>query len=241
MRMAKNSEAYHPVNCFIGNRLRSLRQKHRMSLSGLAGFMGLSYQQIQQYELGVCRMSAGMLYEFACIFKVPVTYFYEGLEERQRDIASSVPAVLETARNQPLTILLVENDAGDEVLTREALGQCGLPVTLYACRDGIEALQFLRKRQNGQRPDIILLDLHIPKKDGMTVLADIKHDRFLEDIPVIILTNSVNPEALFEAYKKHASGFVKKAPTLGQFAHDLSLIVTYWSSMVLPSMQKRVA
>lgn len=239
--MGKSLPADHVVNQYIGSRLRALRQKHRMSLAALARMMRISYQQIQQYELGMCRMSAGTLYEFARIFNVPVSYFYDGLEDRERQPQATI-AILETKRHEPLRVLLVEDNAGDEVLTREALGLCELPVAIDACRNGIEALEYLRKLHDGsRRPDIILLDLHIPKKDGMLVLADLKHDRELEDIPVIVLTNDLDPQILFEAYRRHASGFIKKSPTLEQFSQDLSLIVHYWSSMVMPSMQRKVA
>src|SRR5207248_10283747 len=95
--------------------------------------------------------------------------------------------------NRPVEILLVEDNPGDERLTREALKEGKVYSNLHWVKDGVEAMEFLRregKYQNAPRPDIILLDLNLPKKDGREVLHDIKNDDALKRIPVVVLTTS---------------------------------------------------
>ena len=110
--------------------------------------------------------------------------------------------------NRPVEILLVEDNPGDERLTREALKEGKVYSNLHTVKDGVEAMEFLRregKYQSVPRPDIILLDLNLPKKDGREVLHDIKNDDALKRIPVVVLTISKAEEDVLRTYNLHAN------------------------------------
>src|SRR5205823_9237839 len=120
----------------------------------------------------------------------------------------------------PVEILLVEDNAGDVRLTKEALKEGKVYNNLHWAKDGVEALEFLRregKHAKAPRPDIILLDLNLPKKDGREVLSEIKSDDQLKHIPVVILTTSKAEEDVLRSYKLHANCYITKPVDLGKF------------------------
>ena len=136
-------------------------------------------------------------------------------------------------------ILLVEDNPGDVRLTQEALKETKLVNKLHVVGDGEEAIAFLRKQKrhaNAQRPDLILLDLNLPKKDGREVLAEIKNDPDLQSIPVVVLTTSDSEQEVLKAYNLHANCFVTQPIDLDQFMHVVKSIEDFWLSIVrLPS------
>jgi CheY-like chemotaxis protein len=128
-------------------------------------------------------------------------------------------------------ILLVEDSAGDAELMVEALGESDLTVRVTVVEDGEEAIQYLRRQgphRGASRPDLILLDLHLPRKNGHEVLADIKKDESLRLIPVVLLTAFDGDEALRDAYDLHANCCVRKPSDLDQFARAVKTIETFW-------------
>lgn len=138
-------------------------------------------------------------------------------------------------RNGPIDILLVEDNPGDERLTREALKEGKVYSNLHWAKDGVEALDFLRR--NGKygaapRPDIILLDLNLPKKDGREVLAEIKKDEQLKRIPVVILTTSKAEEDVMRTYNLHANCYVTKPVDLEKFIVVVKSIDAFWLTVV---------
>ena len=138
-------------------------------------------------------------------------------------------------RNGPIEILLVEDNPGDERLTREALTEGKVYSNLHWVKDGVEALEFLRKqgRYAGKpRPDIILLDLNLPKKDGREVLQEIKADERLMRIPVVILTTSKAEEDVLKTYTLHANCYVTKPVDLEQFIKVVQSIDNFWLTVV---------
>ncbi|MEW5820627.1 MAG: response regulator [Cyanobacteriota bacterium] len=135
----------------------------------------------------------------------------------------------------PIDILLVEDNPGDVRLTKESLKEGKVKNTLYVATDGIEAMQFLKKEgkfSNAPRPDLILLDLNLPKKDGKELLADIKNDNDLKSIPVVILTTSKADEDILQTYKLHANCFITKPVDLEQFIHVVQSIENFWLTIV---------
>ena len=136
---------------------------------------------------------------------------------------------------KPLTILLVEDNPDDIDLTREALAEIDVPTTLIVAEDGVKATELLRdaetSEQNG-RPDIILLDLKLPRKGGLEVLADVKADDNLRRIPVVVLTTSDAERDVLDAYDGHANGYVVKPVDLDDFIATVTGIVTFWSRFV---------
>jgi CheY-like chemotaxis protein len=140
---------------------------------------------------------------------------------------------------EPINILLVEDNPGDVRLTVEALREGKVHNCLSVAPDGVEALAFLRregKHAGAPRPDVILLDLNLPKKDGREVLAEIKADEDLRKIPVVILTTSKAEEDILRSYALHANCYVTKPVDLEQFITVVKSIEDFWFSIVrLPS------
>ena len=135
----------------------------------------------------------------------------------------------------PVEILLVEDNPGDERLTREALKEGKVYSNLHWVKDGVEALEFLRKKgkyASTPRPDIILLDLNLPKKDGREVLQEIKQDPALRTIPVVILTSSEAERDISRAYALQANCYITKPVDLDQFITVVRSIEDFWFSIV---------
>jgi two-component system, chemotaxis family, response regulator Rcp1 len=139
----------------------------------------------------------------------------------------------------PIDILLVEDNPGDVRLTREALSDAKVLNRLTVAVDGVEALAALRRQgrfANVPRPDIILLDLNLPRKDGRVVLAEIKKDPDLRRIPVIVLTTSKAEEDVLHTYDLHANCYIAKPLDLEQFITVVKSIEDFWFTVAkLPS------
>ncbi|MGB6064686.1 MAG: response regulator [Desulfomonilaceae bacterium] len=134
-----------------------------------------------------------------------------------------------------IEILLVEDNPGDVRLTREALKDGKIVNNLHVAEDGVEALTFLRregKYHDAIRPELILLDLNLPKKDGRQVLAEIKADATLRRIPVVILTSSEAEQDIVRSYNLHANCYVTKPVDLDQFISVVKSIEYFWLSVV---------
>jgi CheY-like chemotaxis protein len=143
---------------------------------------------------------------------------------------------------RPIEILLVEDNPGDIRLTKEALKEAKVLNTLTVVQDGVEALTCLRRQgqyANARRPDLILLDLNLPKKDGREVLAEIKNDEALKFIPVVILTTSQDEQDVLKSYGLHANCYITKPVELEQFITVVKAIEDFWLGIVvLPSGEK---
>lgn len=138
-----------------------------------------------------------------------------------------------------IEILLVEDNPGDVRLTREALRESKLHNNLRVAVDGVDALAYLRgegAHAGAPRPDLILLDLNLPRKDGREVLAEIKADEHLRSIPVVVLTTSRAEQDVLQSYHLHANCYVTKPVDLEQFITVVKSIEGFWFSIVtLPS------
>ena len=137
--------------------------------------------------------------------------------------------------NGPVEILLVEDNPGDERLTREALKEGKVYSNLHWVKDGVEALDFLNRRGkygDAPRPDIILLDLNLPKKDGREVLQEIKSADNLKRIPVVVLTTSQAEEDVLRTYNLHANCYVTKPVDLEKFIVVVKSIDVFWLTVV---------
>ena len=135
----------------------------------------------------------------------------------------------------PRSILLVEDNAGDVRLTREALREADVLVELTAVPDGEQALAFLRgegAHAGAARPDLILLDLNLPRRDGREVLAEIKKDNDLGRIPVVVLTTSAADEDILRSYQLHANAYVTKPVDFERFISVIRQIDEFFVSVV---------
>ena len=136
---------------------------------------------------------------------------------------------------QPIEILLVEDNPGDVELTRQALDRAKVANHLHVAEDGAEAVDFLFRRgqfAKAPRPDIILLDLNLPKKDGRQVLSEIKADADLAQIPVVVLTTSQDEEDIHRAYQLHANCYIAKPVDFKQFLRIVATIEEFWLTVV---------
>jgi len=136
---------------------------------------------------------------------------------------------------RPVDVLLVEDDPGDELMTREAFEDNKIGNALHVVRDGAEALDFLYRRgdhEGAPRPDLILLDLNLPKYDGRQVLTKIKSDPELSDIPIVVLTTSSAEEDILRSYKLHANAYVTKPVDLDQFIGAVKQIDEFFVQVV---------
>jgi len=142
---------------------------------------------------------------------------------------------MKPCNTKPIEILLVEDNPGDVLLTQEALRDDKLKVKLSVASDGEEAMDFLLKRNahtNAPRPDLILLDLNLPRKDGREVLSEIKNDPHLKSIPVVILTTSQAEEDILKAYALNANCYIQKPIDLEQFIKVVRSIESFWFTVV---------
>jgi two-component system, chemotaxis family, response regulator Rcp1 len=156
--------------------------------------------------------------------------------------------------NRPVEVLLVEDSPADARLAREALMEGPVPKRIHVVTDGAQALEFVRKRgqfANAPRPDLVLLDLNLPKRDGIEVLREIKSDPALRSITVIVLTTSQFPRDIATAYDLSANCYIVKPVDLDQFYHVMHGIEEFWmtlaslptlgqSAVVYPSTRKSV-
>jgi CheY-like chemotaxis protein len=134
-------------------------------------------------------------------------------------------------RDQPAEILQIEDNPVDVMITKEALNEGKIWNNLHVVEDGEEAMDFLHKRgkySHASSPDIILLDLNLPRKDGREVLAEIKGDPSLRHIPVIILTTSEDEDDISSSYEQQANCFITKPVDMEQFTRVLEFIGNFW-------------
>jgi CheY-like chemotaxis protein len=136
---------------------------------------------------------------------------------------------------KPIDILLAEDSPTDVMLTREALAHAKLLNTLHVVEDGVEAIAFLRREGKYgavPRPDLILLDLNMPRKNGQEVLGEIKADKSLKTIPVVILTTSTAEADIMKAYGLHANCYIAKPVDFDAFAEVVRSIESFWFTVV---------
>jgi two-component system, chemotaxis family, response regulator Rcp1 len=135
----------------------------------------------------------------------------------------------------PIEVLLVEDSPGDVRLTREAFKDAKVHINLQVAPDGAEAMDFLNregKYSDAPRPDLILLDLNLPKKDGREVLEEIKESPTLKSIPVVILTTSASDADILRSYRLHANCYITKPVGLDGFLEVVKSIDSFWLSVV---------
>ena len=136
---------------------------------------------------------------------------------------------------RPVEILLVEDSPTDVLFATEALQQAKLINNLHVVKDGVAALEFLEQKgtyADAPRPDLILLDLNLPRKDGRQVLAEIKASPILKLIPVVVLTTSKAEEDVLDAYGHHANCYITKPVDFAQFADVVRQVESFWFAVV---------
>ncbi len=141
---------------------------------------------------------------------------------------------------RPVNVLLVEDNPGDVRLTQEAFKEAKISIKLDVAMDGAEAIKFLRKEDkyaDALTPDLILLDLNLPKKDGREVLKEIKTDALLKRIPVVVLTTSNAEQDIMKSYNLHVNCYINKPVDFEKFFDIIQKIEEFWlTTAILPTM-----
>jgi CheY-like chemotaxis protein len=142
---------------------------------------------------------------------------------------------MDLAKTKPIEILLVEDSPSDTALTVEAIKAGKVVNTLNSVEDGVEALAYLRRRgkyKNAAKPDLIMLDLNLPRKDGWEVLAEIKSDPVLKIIPIIVLTTSRSDQDILRSYELNANCYITKPVDFNHFIEVIKCIKNFWLTIV---------
>lgn len=225
------------LDIYIGKRLRERRHKLGFTLAQVGENLGISHQQIQKYEQAQSRVSAGILYRIAQFYGETPQFFYQGFIPPYKRSQKLKNNLIFHNPHKPLHILLVEDDPADELVMRRALEASNHKISIFCVHDGAQTIDFLRYKKDINvdfpRPDLILLDLNIPKRDGFNVLKEIKRDRFIQDIPVIVLTNGISTQEMVNAYQNFASGYICKSFDYNSFQTNIHTLINYWSSVVV--------
>ena len=226
------------MNVFIGQRVRERRLKLGLTLVDVSQNLGVSHQQLQKYEQGSSRISAATLLQISEILKVSVTYFYNGYDTIEEDQGSS-ESFLNCDRKNSLNVLIAEPDPADERLIREAILDAGKPVNIYTLHDGEQVLDLLRNRRGMSRlprPDIIFIELVLPKINGLQLLREVKRDRSIQDIHIVVMSYGLHKKDLTDCYKNYASGYIHKDCNFSRFKSQIKDSINYWSTVCLPNM-----
>lgn len=220
------------VDIFVGHKIRHYRSKKSWPLKVLADHLKVSLQQVQKYEQGQSRISASLLYKLGKIFDINPSLFFEGFDEK-------TSARYQSSLDQPhkFNILVIDDSPEDDFIIRKALEGLEDRITIYTVHTGEEALNLFRSLEGHgmtdlPRPQLVFLDIHLPQMNGLDLLRSIKSRPMFHNTPIIILTNSSNTKDMNEAYKHHASGFVKKSFSFDEFKAHLQQVVTYWTQAV---------
>lgn len=216
------------LDIFLGKKIAFFRAKMDWPLKTLANLLGISIQQLQRYEKGVNKISASLLYEMAKIFHMDISCFFEAYHDEK--IPEKIPKTL-------WNLLVIEDNPNDEFLLRKALQDFPREISISSLNEGQSAVNFFRALSNKDitpipKPDLIFLDLHLPDMKGLDILKDIKRRRYLQDIPIIVLTNSLNVEDKAETYHLQASGFIRKSFSYEEFKTQLHRTLNYWIETV---------
>lgn len=222
------------IDDFVGQRLRMRRLQLGLTLMKVAAKLSISHQQMQKYELGQTRLSAPILYQISNIYGVKPQYFFEGFAEyMQRKNGSSAQS--QEARHECLNIMALGDNPAEELKLRQIIQESSKrSIDLFFVHSSMQALNVLRHKGWGgdfPRPDIILLDLDTSKKDGLSLLREIKRDRDIMDIPVIIFASAVNQSLLSSIYSYQAAGYICK--NSDNYQQRVKQLIDYWSSSVL--------
>jgi CheY-like chemotaxis protein/DNA-binding XRE family transcriptional regulator len=228
------------IDEYVGQKLRDFRERAGLTLLDCAEKVGVSHQQIHKYEVGQTKISTSILYKFCKIFSITPNCFFEGYSPlEQEDGTSFEDKDLPNYQSlDKINILLIEDNSEDQFLIRRALEEYGLKINFYSIHDGEEFLDIIKRRINITKipiPDIIFLDLNMPKINGIELLKSIKQSKELKYIPVLVLTGSISRKDVIDAYKNYASGYIRKSFDYETLKKNIHIAIHYWTeAVVLP-------
>jgi len=234
--MEKNSDLYKTV----GQRIRERRRKLRITQTQLADLIGISYQQVQKYEAGLNHLSLERLMQFAKLLSVSPDHFYQGIRFDD-GVGSAVESdVIRSTTSQRLRILLVEDNMADVLLFKKSMEKYTKVADLYCIDDPERVMDYLcnhMTKYGNSAPDIMVLDLNMPKVGGLKLLKDLKSNSQNSLLPVIVLTNSISRKEMQEAYRLGAAGFIQKSINFEEYRESIGILINYWSKVVVLPMR----
>lgn len=222
---------------YIGLRIRERRKTLGLTQADLAALLSISHQQIQRYESGENTLSMVRLLDIAHCLTIKPEYFYENapLPDRGRVVEQDIVPL--KPLNRPMRLLLVEDTYSDELLFRKAVEKSAVPVEITVISEPEKVMDFLEYNSDRDtKPDLLILDINMPRLNGIALLKIIKGRAELKSLPVIMLTNSIRSKDMRDSYDNFANGYVQKNSDLLEFFEDMDLILQYWSrAIILPN------
>ena len=223
-----------PIDKFIGMQLRKERKKRKMSLTDVSENLGISYQQLQKYEQAKSRVAVSTLYTLAELYGLEMSNFFlaVGNELSAYDGRSRVVCGTEM---RAINILVAEPDPADEALIRYAMEDIDSLNVLFV-HDGVQSLEVLKYKTlcpNFPKPNVVFIDPFIAKRDGLSVLKELKRDDRTKEIPVVMLTNVIDSGLVERAYKFGVSGYILKTHNQAVFKESITNCINYWTKTVV--------
>ena len=223
-----------PIDKFIGMQLRKERKKRKMSLTDVSENLGISYQQLQKYEQAKSRVAVSTLYALAELYGLEMSNFFfaVGNELSAHDGRRSVVCGTEM---RDINVLVAEPDPADEALIRNAMEDIDSLNVLFV-HDGVQSLEVLKYKTlcpNFPKPNVVFIDPFIAKRDGLSVLKELKRDERTKEIPVVMLTNVIDPGLIERAYKFGGSGYILKTHNHEVFKESITNCIKYWTKTVV--------
>lgn len=229
------------INTHIGKKIREKRKKSSITLEQISKILNVTYQQIQKYENGTSRIPIEKLYDLSLLLDIPIQSFFEGINKgstHSRILCNN--RIIAKKNDKHLNIFIIDNNPVDEFLTRKAIFEVDKNIKVFCVQNDNYIMSCLKRRDTFGGfpiPDIIFMDINISKNGYHLLLSEIKKEKKLQEIPIIILTNSIHAEDLLKVYKFGASSFMCKSLNFETFKNDMKICLEYWSNVVvLPSL-----
>lgn len=224
------------INLHIGRKIQEARIKRAETLYSLAAKLKVSHQIIHKYEKGQANVSSQTLYKIAHILDVPVAFFFASIEPQEKnDSEEALTINFKDQYQKKLNIFFIDDNPSDILICSNIFNSMDSKPNVISINSAEKALDLLKKEIQSLNSSIILLDLNMPGMDGFAFLRDIKKRKVLQDIPVIMMTSSMNKEDVRKSYRFGASGYICKSFGYDEFYENLSILLNYWQkTMVLP-------
>lgn len=223
------------IDSLIGQKIKQRRTQLSLSQADLGKLMGISAQQIQRYESGENTLNINRLIPLANFLNVRPEYFLNEVDISAGEAPINAP--ISRGLKRPLRIMLVEDDPNDILLFEKALERMRSRAVCQPAQKPDEVLKTLSALPSSDLPDIIILDLNMPRIGGIELLRQLKQSAF-KPIPVVVMTNSVRAQDMLDCYAEQAGGFIQKSTDLYDYYRDIERIIAYWSDInTLPAVQ----
>jgi transcriptional regulator with XRE-family HTH domain len=228
----------------VGRRLREQRKKAGITLEQVSKILGITYQQVQKYESGHSRIPIDKLYDFSVLFGATMQYFFEGVNSLELYSKTAYgEELIPKKKNLHLNIFVLDDNPADEFVIRKAIYEIDKGICVFCVQNEGNVMHCLKRKDDASvvpEPDLIFMDISISKHNYHLLISEIKKEKNIQDIPLIILTHSVMVEDLLRVYKSGASSFICKSVDFETFKNDLRICIEYWSNVVvLPTLVKK--